>query len=173
MLTEFINPETTEPVPFTDGAVGEFVYTSIHRQASPLMRMRSHDLMQVFTEVCACGRSTFRFRILGRSDDMFIVKGVNVFPLAVQATIASGQPLLTGEFQIILDQPLPIDYAPRILVEVARDVPDHRRAAIVAETVASIAKNHNFTCAVELVEQGTIATEKKTRRLIRAYLEET
>lgn len=173
VLTEFINPETTEAVPFTDGAVGEFVYTSIHRQASPLMRMRSHDLMQVFTEVCGCGRSTFRFRILGRSDDMFIVKGVNVFPLAVQATIAAGQPLLTGEFQIILDRPLPIDYAPRILVEVARDVPDHRRAAIVAETVASIAKNHNFTCAVELVEQGTIATEKKTRRLIRAYLEET
>lgn len=173
VLTEFINPETTEAVPFTDGAVGEFVYTSIHRQASPLMRMRSHDLMQVFTEVCGCGRSTFRFRILGRSDDMFIVKGVNVFPLAVQATIAAGQPLLTGEFQIILDRPLPIDYAPRILVEVARDIPENRHAAIITEAEATIAQNHNFTCVVELVEQGTIATEKKTRRLIRAYLEET
>ena len=149
------------------------MYTSIRREASPLMRMRSHDLMQVFTEACACGRSTFRFRILGRSDDMFIVKGVNVFPLAVQATIARGQPRLTGEFQIVLDRPLPIDYAPRILVEVARDVPDDRYAALIAETETAIAQNHNFTCAVELVEQGTIATEKKTRRLIRAYLEET
>ncbi|MCP4469468.1 MAG: phenylacetate--CoA ligase [Gammaproteobacteria bacterium] len=173
VLTELINPETTEPVPFTDGASGEFVYTSIRRQASPLMRMRSHDLMQVFTEACACGRSTFRFRILGRSDDMFIVKGVNVFPLAVQATITGSQPRLTGEFQIILDRPLPIDYAPRILVEVARDVPKHGHAEIIAETEAAIAKNHNFTCAIELVEQGTIATEKKTRRLIRAYLEES
>jgi phenylacetate-CoA ligase len=173
VLTEFINPETTEPEPFEDGAIGEFVYTSIQREASPLMRMRSHDLMQVFTEDCACGRSTFRFKILGRSDDMFIVKGVNVFPLAVQATIVKGQPQLTGEFQIVLDRPLPVDYAPRLLVEVAREVPEHRHAAIIAETEFAIAQNHNFTCSVELVEQGTIATEKKTRRLIRAYLEES
>jgi phenylacetate-CoA ligase len=172
VLTEFIDPETTEPMPFEDGATGEFVYTSIHREASPLMRMRSHDLMQVFTEACACGRSSFRFKILGRSDDMFIVKGVNVFPLAVQATIARGQPLLTGEFQIILDRPLPIDYAPRIRVEVSRDVPIEKYAEVVAETKMMIAKNHNFNSSVELVEQGTIATEKKTRRLIRAYLEE-
>jgi len=173
VLTEFINPETTETIAFADGAIGEFVYTSIHREASPLLRMRSHDLMQVFTDACACGRTTFRFRILGRSDDMFIVKGVNVFPLAVQATIARGQPLLTGEFQIILDRPLPIDYAPRICVEVARDVPADRHAEIRASTQAAIAREHNFTSRVELVDQGTIATEKKTRRLIRAYLEDT
>jgi hypothetical protein len=68
---------------------------------------------------------------------------------------------------------LPIDYAPRICVEVARDVPADRHAEIRASTQAAIAREHNFTSRVELVDQGTIATEKKTRRLIRAYLEDT
>jgi phenylacetate-CoA ligase len=172
VLTEFIHPETTDQITFEDGAVGEFVYTSIHREASPLMRMRSRDLMQVFTEPCVCGRTTFRFRVLSRSDDMFIVKGVNVFPLGVQATITKGQPELTGEFQIILDRPLPIDYAPRILIEVARDVPIEKHEDLMVEIQTAIAREHNFTCAVELVPQGSIATENKTRRLIRAYLED-
>lgn len=170
VLTELINPETTAPIAFEEGAIGEFVYTSIQREASPLMRMRSHDLMQVFTDPCPCGRTTFRFKILGRSDDMFIVKGVNVFPLSVQATLGTCHPKLTGEFQIILDHAPPIDHAPRLVVEVARDIPAEKHAGIIAETQALIAHQHNFQCKVELVGQGTIASEKKTRRLIRAYL---
>jgi phenylacetate-CoA ligase len=173
VLTELIDPETAAPMAFEDGAIGEFVYTSIEREASPLMRMRSRDLMQVFTEACACGRSTFRFRVLGRSDDMFIVKGVNVFPQAVQATIVKAQPRLTGEFRIVLERAPPIDYAPRILVEVARNVPEPQHAALKAELEADIAREHNFTCSVELVAQGSIASETKTRRLVRAYLEDT
>ena len=135
--------------------------------------MRSRDLMQVFTEPCACGRSTFRFKVLGRSDDMFIVKGVNVFPLAVQATVIEHMPQLTGEFRIVLDRAPPIDYPPRILVEVARDLPPAEHDALRARLEADIAREHNFTCAVEFVEQGSIASEMKTRRLQRAYLEET
>ena len=80
-VAELIDPDSGEVLPFADGQQGEVVYTSIRREACPLLRMRSHDLMQVFTEPCPCGRTSFRFRILGRSDDMFIVKGVNVFPL--------------------------------------------------------------------------------------------
>ena len=106
-----------------DGQSGEVVYTSIHREASPLLRMRSHDLMQVFTDPCPCGRTSFRFRILGRSDDMFIVKGVNVFPLAIQATLLGLAPRVTGEFQVVIDRPPPIDYPVPLSVEVARDVP--------------------------------------------------
>ena len=85
-------PRHRRVLPFVDGQQGEAVYTSIRREASPLLRMRSHDLMQVFTEPCPCGRTTFRFRILGRSDDMFIVKGVNVFPLAIQAVLMALAP---------------------------------------------------------------------------------
>jgi phenylacetate-CoA ligase len=169
VLTELIDPDTSEPIPFEDGAIGEFVYTSIQREACPLLRMRSHDMMQVFTEGCACGRTSFRFKVLGRSDDMFIVKGVNVFPLGVQAALSRLRPRLTGEFQIILDQAPPIDYAPRIRVEVDRDVSEAAHAALVAETRDAIARELNFSATIELVPQGSLATEKKTKRLYRAY----
>ena len=75
------------------------VYTSIRREASPLLRMRSHDLMQVFTDPCRCGRTACGSVILGRSDDMFIVKGVNVFPLGDPGVADGLAPQLTGEFR--------------------------------------------------------------------------
>lgn len=169
VLVELVDPETTEPLAFTDGAVGEFVYTSLRREACPLVRMRSHDLMQVFTDPCACGRTSFRFRVLGRSDDMFIVKGVNVFPLAVQAVLAKLRPTLTGDCYVVLDRAPPIDYAPRVVAEVARDVPADRHEIVAAEAAAMIAQENNFTAEVVLVPEGSIASEAKTRRLYRAY----
>ncbi|MFT5218234.1 MAG: phenylacetate-CoA ligase [Planctomycetota bacterium] len=171
VLTELIDPETTDPIAFDDGAIGEFVYTSIRREACPHLRMRSRDLMQVFTETCACGRSSFRFRVLGRSDDMFIVKGVNVFPLAVQATLTTMRPKLTGEFQIILDRAPPIDYPPRIRVEFARDTPQTAQDLLKADIEAAIANDLNFKTRIELVAEGSLSTEKKARRLIRSYEE--
>ena len=178
VLTELIDPESAEPIAFEEGAfeegaIGEFVYTSIQRRAGPVLRLRSHDLMQVFTEPCQCGRTSFRFKVLGRSDDMFIVKGVNVFPLAVQAALSALRPRLTGEFRILLDRPPPIDTPPRVQVEVAREVPEAALADLIAETQAALRKDCNFTAAVEPVPQGTIATEKKTRRLYRVYQGET
>ncbi len=173
VLTELIDPETAEPLTFEEGAVGEFVYTSLRRGACPVLRLRSHDLIRVFTEPCRCGRTSFRFTVLGRSDDMFIVKGVNVFPLAVQAALTGLQPRLTGEFRILLDRAPPIDYAPRIQVEIARDMPEAARADLVAEARAALRRDCNFTAAVEPVPQGTIASEKKTRRLYRVYQGET
>ena len=172
-VAELIDPDTGAVLPFIDGAQGEVVYTSIRREAGPLLRMRSHDLMQVFTEPCSCGRTSFRFRILGRSDDMFIVKGVNVFPLSVQAVILKLAPRLTGEFRVVLDRPPPIDYAVPVTVEVAREVPEAAHAALRREVVAALQKEVNFTAEVTLVPPGSIATEKKTRRVVRSYRGET
>jgi phenylacetate-CoA ligase len=169
VLMELIDPDTGAALPFADGQVGEAVHTSIHRQACPLQRMRTHDLVQVFTEPCRCGRTTPRFRVLGRSDDMFIVKGVNVFPLAVQETVLELAPRLTGELRIVLDRPPPIDYPVPVEVEVARAVAAADHAALVTELVGRLARAHNFTADVRLVEQGSIATEGKTRRVVRTY----
>lgn len=168
-VAELIDPDSGEVLPFTDGQSGEVVYTSIHREASPLLRMRSHDLMQVFTDPCPCGRTSFRFRVLGRSDDMFIVKGVNVFPLAIQATLLGLAPRVTGEFQVVIDRPPPIDYPVPLSVEVAHDVPADRHEALAREVVARLQTDLNFTSAVHLVAAGSIATEGKTRRVIRGY----
>ena len=125
--------------------------------------------MQVFTEPCPCGRTSFRFKVLGRSDDMIIVKGVNVFPLGIQATLMRLRPRLTGEFQVRLDRAPPIDYPVPITVEIAREVPAQTHAELTREVAAALQREHNFTSAVTLVNQGSIASEKKIRRVIRAY----
>jgi len=168
-VAELIDPDTGDVLPFTEGQRGEVVYTSIRREASPLLRMRSHDVMQVFTEPCRCGRTSWRFRVLGRSDDMFIVKGVNVFPLAIQTSLMTLAPQLTGEFQVDLDRPPPIDYPVPLTVEVDPDVPESRREALTRGVVERLQRDVNFTADVRLVGPGTIAAEGKTRRVIRTY----
>ena len=168
-IAELIDPDSGNVLPFRDGQQGEVVWTSIRREASPLLRMRSHDLMQVFTEPCACGRTSFRFRILGRSDDMFIVKGVNVFPLSVQAVLMDFAPRVTGEFRIVIDRPPPIDYPVPLSIEVARDLPASRHEELATEIVARLRRELNFTAAVMLVGPGSIAAEGKTRRVVRSY----
>ena len=125
--------------------------------------------MQVFTDPCACGRTSFRFRVLGRSDDMFIVKGVNVFPLSMQAVLLRLSPRVTGEFQVVLDRPPPIDYPVPLTVEAAGDVPPADYEALASEVATRLQAELNFTAAVTIVAPGAIATEVKTRRVIRSY----
>ena len=168
-VAELIDPDTGDVLPFIDGQQGEVVYTSIRREASPLLRMRSHDVMQVFTEPCRCGRTSWRFRVLGRSDDMFIVKGVNVFPLAIQTSLMTLAPRITGEFQVELDRPPPIDYPVPLTVEVAGDVPPERHEPLAREVVERLQRDVNFTADIRLVGPGTIAGEGKTRRVLRSY----
>ncbi|MCI0431829.1 MAG: hypothetical protein L0210_14965 [Rhodospirillales bacterium] len=169
VVVELVDPDIGEILPFVDGAVGEAVLTSIRREACPLLRMRSHDLMQVFTEPCPCGRTSFRFRVLGRSDDMFIVKGVNVFPLSIQAVLVDMRPHITGEFRVVLHRAPPIDYPVPIAVEVGAEVPESRHADLRREVAEALQKALNFTAAIELVPAGSIVSEKKTRRVVRTY----
>ncbi|MDR0938505.1 MAG: phenylacetate--CoA ligase [Mediterranea sp.] len=82
-LVEIIDPETGEPVP--DGEMGELVLTTLDRQMMPLLRYRTRDLTRILPGICPCGRTHLRIdRIKGRSDDMFIIKGVNIFPMQVE-----------------------------------------------------------------------------------------
>ncbi|MDR2483691.1 MAG: phenylacetate--CoA ligase [Treponema sp.] len=85
-IAEIINPETLEPVP--DGETGELVLTCLCREASPLLRYRTRDLTAFYTGPCACGRTHRRIRrIMGRTDDMLIINGVNVFPSQIEEVI--------------------------------------------------------------------------------------
>ena len=82
-LMEIIDPETLEPVP--DGEIGELVLTTLDRDAMPLLRYRTRDLTRIIPGECPCGRTHRRIdRLKGRSDDMFIVKGVNIFPMQIE-----------------------------------------------------------------------------------------
>ena len=97
---ELIDPQSGSPVEMREGASGELVYTHLAREAAPLLRFRSRDHAEVWTTACACGRASLRVRCIGRTDDMLIVRGVNVFPSAVREVVARFQPKVTGAILI-------------------------------------------------------------------------
>ena len=97
---ELIEPETGKSVPLQDEAKGELVYTHLTREAAPLLRFRSRDHVQVWVSECSCKRKTLRVKCIGRTDDMLIVRGVNVFPAAVRDVVARFQPRVTGAILI-------------------------------------------------------------------------
>ena len=92
---EIIDPETLEPVP--DGEIGELVLTTLDRDAMPLLRYRTRDLTRIIPGECPCGRTHRRIdRLKGRSDDMFIVKGVNIFPMQIEKILLQFKELGTN-----------------------------------------------------------------------------
>ncbi|WP_205648554.1 phenylacetate--CoA ligase family protein [Acuticoccus kandeliae] len=97
---ELIDPETGAPVPMTDGATGELVYTHLAHRAAPLLRFRSRDHVMVGTSTCSCGRTSPRVRCIGRTDDMLIVRGVNVFPSAIREVVNEFAPAVTGVISV-------------------------------------------------------------------------
>ncbi|MEO8669525.1 MAG: AMP-binding protein [Bauldia sp.] len=97
---ELIDPATGMPVPMVDGAEGELVYTHLQHQAAPLLRFRSRDHVVVWTGPCKCGRTAPRVRCIGRTDDMLIVRGVNIFPTALRDLVSGFAPETSGVLSV-------------------------------------------------------------------------
>lgn len=99
-IVEIINPDTLEPV--ADGEIGELVLTTINREAMPLLRYRTRDLTRILPGACPCGRNHVRLdRMKGRSDDMIILKGVNIFPIQVETILMKFEEL-SSNYLIVL-----------------------------------------------------------------------
>jgi phenylacetate-CoA ligase len=97
---ELIDPESGTPLALVDGAQGELVYTALRREAAPMLRFRSRDHVRIGVGQCRCGRNTLRVRCLGRTDDLLIVRGVNVFPAAVRAVVGEFAPAISGQIMV-------------------------------------------------------------------------
>ena len=97
---ELIDPATGAALPLSDGAEGELVYTHLRQEAVPQLRFRSRDHVRVWTGRCVCGRTSPRVRCIGRTDDMLIVRGVNVFPSAIREVVNTFAPAVTGVIAI-------------------------------------------------------------------------
>jgi phenylacetate-CoA ligase len=106
-LVEVVHPESGELLP--DGEVGELVFTTLTKEALPLLRYRTGDLASVTREPCACGRTFARMsRIVGRTDDMLIIRGVNVFPSEIERALLA-IPELSPHYQLLVDRPGHLD----------------------------------------------------------------
>ncbi len=170
VAVELIEPESGAPLAITDGAEGELVYTHLYKEAQPLVRYRARDVVRILgAGACACGRTSFRFRILGRSDDMLHVRGVNVFPTGVGNVLARLSEQLSGEFQIIVDHPPPHQYL-RVRVELAEGLTPEQAGDLPQRITQALRQQLSFRAEPELVLYGTIPrTEGKARRVIKTY----
>ena len=138
-----------------EGLKGELVYTHIDRECCPLIRFRSRDHMEVWTDRCACGRRSFRIRCFGRTDDMLTVLGVNVFPSAIRDVISSFVPRVTGDILIQLKEPPPAVKPPlNIMVEFGKDPGD---LAFLKKEIETLLRDRlAFSSHVELVSPGSL-----------------
>src|SRR3979409_1981194 len=153
---EVINPDTGEILPA--GETGELVITTLTKQALPMLRYRTRDITRLIEEPCACGRPHRRMmRVMGRSDDMLIIRGVNVYPSQVEAFLV-GFPGLAPHYQLVLTREGPMD-AITIEVELAPPAPLDQAALT---KIAADVRNHiksmvGVTCDVVLKAPGEVA----------------
>ena len=165
-IPEIVDPDTFEPVP--DGQIGELVFTSFAKEAFPLIRYRTKDITYITREKCKCGRTHARIhRLMGRSDDMLIVKGVNVYPSQVEEVlIKQGMP---ANYQLIIDRVNNSDTM-EVLVEITPEMFSDTVSSIESkekEIVAALKSMLGIYAKVKLVEPKSITrSEGKAVRVI-------
>lgn len=165
LYPELIDPDTGAPRPIAEGEKGELVLTHLDRACQPLVRFRCGDVLTVTgTGACACGRTGFRFRVIGRSDDMVVVRGINVFPTMV-AAVLGGFAELSGEYCIRLKGGGPLH---RLPVEVELAAGRHATPELAARVCDAIKRDVRVTAEVAFAAFGDLPrTAGKTRRVIR------
>lgn len=164
---EIVDPDTLEPVP--DGTYGELVFTTLVRECCPLVRYRTRDITRIIDEECSCGRTHRKIdRIVGRSDDMLILRGVNVFPSQIEQVITEF-PEIAPQYQIILTTKGPLDRV-ELNVETVPDFPfDEIRKLedLKRRLAAELKSNLQIAVDIKIVEPKTIErSEGKAKRII-------
>jgi phenylacetate-CoA ligase len=162
---ELIDPESGEPLSLEDGASGELVLTHLQHRAAPLLRFRTRDHVKVRTSPCPCGRQGPRIRCIGRTDDMLIVRGVNVFPSAIREVVSDFAPQVSGHVLVKprapgvkQEPPLPIS------VELARSTTAGDK---LAEAISSkLREELTIRTEIELVPFGNLSRSEYKSKLV-------
>ena len=163
-ILEIIDPETLQPVP--PGEVGEMVVTSLRKEGAPLVRYRTRDLTRLVPGPCPCGCTLPRHdRILGRSDDVVIFRGVNIYPGQIDELLATVDGL-GSEFQVVLDhRPDGKDYM-TVRIERAEETPPTADPQLIRAIASTVKHKLLVSCEVELLPYGELPrSERKTRRM--------
>jgi phenylacetate-CoA ligase len=152
---EVIDPDTLQPLPA--GATGELVITTLTKEALPMIRYRTRDITRLAEEPCACGRTHRRMlRITGRTDDMLIIRGVNVYPSQVEAFLV-GFPALAPHYQIVLTRAGVLDML-TVEVELAAGAPADQasREKKAGEVRSHLKTMLGLTCQVSVKAPGEV-----------------
>jgi phenylacetate-CoA ligase len=162
---ELIDPETGESRSLEDGATGELVLTHLRNRAAPLLRVRTRDHVQVWTGACACGRTAPRVRCLGRTDDMLIVRGVNVFPSAVRELVRGFAPAVSGNI-LVKPRSAGVNQDPPLPVAVELSPAVAPEPALAAEIAECLRGRLLVRMEVELVEWGSLQRSEYKSKLV-------
>lgn len=166
-IIEILDPKTLQPVP--DGEWGEAVFTTLCKECSPLVRYRTRDISRILVGECECGRTFRRMdRIAGRTDDMMILRGVNVFPSQIEEEIVSF-PEIAPQYQLILTTKGTLDHA-ELRVETVPEFPFdeiRRLEKLKKDLQKALKENLQIAVDVKIVEPKTIErAEGKAKRII-------
>jgi phenylacetate-CoA ligase/benzoylacetate-CoA ligase len=157
VMIELIDPDSGQALPWREGATGELVYTTFARDATPVVRYRSRDHAEVVAMRCACGRTSPRIHCIGRTDDMLIYRGMNVFPTAIRDLVTGRfagriEPLLrlwrASREQVRFDAAIAVD------VEASSALDDTPRAALVHEIEVAVRTQLQVRVAVTVLDRG-------------------
>jgi len=166
-IVEVIDPETEQPLP--TGSQGELVFTCITKEALPLIRYRTRDIARITDEKCPCGRTLVRMsKVLGRTDDMLIIRGVNVYPSQVESVLLE-LGLSSPHYQLIVDRvgsldnlEIQVEMTPEMFSDQVKDI-----EAVERKIRHNIESTLGLTCKVRLVEPKSIQrSEGKAKRVI-------
>lgn len=160
---DLVDPITKEPVDVVDGAVGEMVQTSLEREACPTVKYAYGDVVQIFTKECpGCGFRGKRIKIIGRADDMLIIKGVNVYPAAIKDIVTTFVPDVTGEMRIVLEAPPPRVVPPlKLRIEHGDRVGQEDLPALATRIATAVHDGLKARPEIEFVAPGTLPKETR------------
>ena len=161
---DLVDPITKEPVDVVDGATGEMVHTALEREACPAVKYAYGDVIQIFTKECpGCGFKGKRAKLIGRADDMLIVKGVNVYPTAIKDIVSTFVPDVTGEMRVVLMAPPPRVVPPvRLKIEHGRHIGRAELPGLAHRIRVALHEKVKIRPEIEFVEPG--ALPKETRK---------
>jgi len=171
-IMELVDPDTHEPIPLEEGAEGLAIYTPLEAPGLLGIRQSNGDLMRVNTHPCECGRTGWRYTMVGRNDDMLKVKGVLVYPVAIDGVIQSFVPRITGAFRIVLSEPPPRVVPPlRLRVERSPEIDRGGLLRLEKEIVEEMHRKVKVRPQIEWLEPYSLErSTKKTQLLEKAYV---
>jgi phenylacetate-CoA ligase len=168
-LAEIIDPDTGEQIPY--GEEGELVFTTLTKEAMPVIRYRTRDRTRLYIDKCPCGRTTVRMdKVLGRTDDMLIIRGVNVFPQLIEKTLLSLEDI-EPHYQIVIDRPKDqldtlevwVEASPRLFQPINPDKLNELQKRVTRELTQTL----GISVGVKLMEPKSLQRfEGKVKRVI-------
>ena len=166
LYVELIDLDSGHIIPMQKGACGEMVFTNLCKEAQPLIRYRSGDVVEIKENKCKCGCNGFVFEIVGRSDDLLVIRGINVFVSAIEKAVSDWFGHINGMYEILVSKDEPIE---RIIIRAEKNFTSNILDSDLVSIIKSDLKDKlNLTVEIKLESEGTLErVEGRTKRLKR------